>query len=82
MVSIFLESFNLILPLEFSVKSYQITCNFFLKRKNYKKFSKIQTLVFLQIPLNYNEYLNPSNFLFLFFFPKKMRGILRNFDKI
>jgi hypothetical protein len=39
-------------------------------------FLKIQTCVFLQIPLNFDQHLNFNIFFSSFFFPKKIRGIL------
>jgi hypothetical protein len=49
-------------------------CLFFIFKKIIK-FSKIQALIFLQIPLNSDQHLHPSIF-FLIFFPKKIRGVL------
>jgi hypothetical protein len=53
---------------------------FYFLKKNIN-FFKDSGMIFLQIPLNSNQYLNSNNFFFLFS-PKKMEGYADNFDRI
>jgi hypothetical protein len=59
-------SFNFNNLLDFFIKFCQNSQNtlsfFFIKKKKLEKFSKIQAYVFLQIPLNFDQHLNPCNF--------------------